>query len=36
MKFFIFIAIFSHGQPCPKWKNFLRKSGTQGKLAHNG
>jgi len=25
----MFIAIFSHiNQPCPKWSNFLRKSGT--------
>jgi len=25
----MFIAIFSHiNQPCPKWANFLRKSGT--------
>jgi len=31
------MAIFSHiNQPCPKWANFLRKSGTSGKLAQNG
>ena len=23
-------------QPCPKWVNFLRKSGTSGNLARNG
>jgi len=35
--FYFFIAIFRHiNQPCPNWAIFLRKSGTQGKLAQNG
>jgi len=38
MKFFYFHCNFQphFDQPCPKWANFLRKSGTYGKLAQNG